>query len=51
MSADIIEDASVLLPLGSNRLEEADILARADLRELLTKSAAALRAVKPKDVP
>lgn len=44
MSAEIIEDASVLLPLGSNRLAEADILARADLRALLAQSAAALRA-------
>lgn len=46
MSADIIEGASVLLPLGSNRLEEADILARADLHALLVRSAAALRAVR-----
>ena len=42
MSARIIESASVSLPLGSNQVDEAAILARDDLRALLTTSVDAL---------
>jgi chromate reductase, NAD(P)H dehydrogenase (quinone) len=42
MSASIIEDASVLLPLGSNQVDEEAILAREDLRTLLGDSIEAL---------
>jgi NAD(P)H-dependent FMN reductase len=38
MSAKLIEEASVSLPLGTNQMDEAAILARADLRELLARS-------------
>ena len=38
MSARIIEPASALLPLGSNQLDAAAILAREDLRRLLLAS-------------
>jgi chromate reductase len=43
MSAKIIEDASVILPLGSNQLDEAAVLGRADLRALLSGSVVALQ--------
>jgi NAD(P)H-dependent FMN reductase len=42
MSAHIIEAASVSLPLGSNQLDEAAILARTDLRSILISSVEAL---------
>jgi chromate reductase len=42
MSADIIEAASVSLPLGSNQMDEEAILARSDLRALLLSSVEAL---------
>jgi chromate reductase len=42
MSAQIIEAASVSLPLGSNQMDEAAILSRADLRALLVSSVEAL---------
>jgi hypothetical protein len=42
MSAKLIEEASVSLPLGSNQMDEAAILAREDLRELLARSVGAL---------
>jgi chromate reductase len=45
MSAEIIEAASVSLPLGSNQMDEAAILARSDLRTLLVGSVEALSAV------
>ena len=38
MSARILESASVLLPLGSNQVDEEMILAREDLRSLLLRS-------------
>lgn len=38
MSARIIEPASILLPLGSNQIDEDAILARDDLRQLLLGS-------------
>lgn len=43
MSARIVDAACVTLPLGSNRLDEAGMLAREDLREPLRASLAALR--------
>jgi NAD(P)H-dependent FMN reductase len=43
MSANIVEAASIALPLGSNQLDENAILARDDLRALLVRSIAALR--------
>jgi chromate reductase, NAD(P)H dehydrogenase (quinone) len=42
MSAQIIEAASVSLPLASNQMDEEAILARGDLRALLVSSADAL---------
>jgi chromate reductase len=42
MSARIVEGASVLLPLGTNTLDEEAILAREDLCSLLTQSIGAL---------
>jgi NAD(P)H-dependent FMN reductase len=42
MSAKLIGDASISLPLGTNQMDEAAILARADLRELLARSVEAL---------
>ena len=42
MSATIIDEASVSLPLGSNQVDEKAILARDDLRTLLDGSVAAL---------
>ncbi|MDB6066351.1 MAG: NADPH-dependent reductase [Pedosphaera sp.] len=47
MSARVIEAASVSLPLGSNRLDEEAILARADLRGLLLGSIESLQAWSP----
>jgi chromate reductase, NAD(P)H dehydrogenase (quinone) len=47
MSTRVIEAASVSLPLGSNRLEEEAILARADLRGLLLASIESLQAWSP----
>jgi NAD(P)H-dependent FMN reductase len=47
MSAQVLEDASVTLPLGSNQMDESAILARDDLRSLLAKSVAALREAMP----
>ncbi|MEK7952060.1 NADPH-dependent FMN reductase [Luteolibacter soli] len=44
MSAEVIEDATALLPLETNQIDETAILARDDLRLLLLGSAAALRA-------
>lgn len=44
MSAEIVEDAAALLPLGTNQIDDTAILARDDLRLLLLSSAAALRA-------
>jgi NAD(P)H-dependent FMN reductase len=38
MSATIIESASISLPLGTNQVDEAAILARGDLRQLLLGS-------------
>jgi NAD(P)H-dependent FMN reductase len=38
MSAVLLEDASVSLPLGTNQMDEVAILAREDLRELLERS-------------
>lgn len=38
MSAKLIEEASVSLPLGTNQMDETAILAREDLRELLKRS-------------
>src|SRR6478736_1981285 len=43
MSANIVEAASIALPLGSNQLDENAILARDDLRALLLRSLEALR--------
>ncbi len=43
MSARLIEPACVALPLTSNQVDEAAILAREDLRELLRRSLAALQ--------
>lgn len=43
MSARLLESACVSLPLGSNRLTAAAILARPDLRRLLAHSLAAAR--------
>jgi NAD(P)H-dependent FMN reductase len=42
MSAVLVEDASVSLPLGTNQIDEAAILGREDLRELLERSVEAL---------
>ncbi|MDB6024348.1 MAG: NADPH-dependent reductase [Verrucomicrobiales bacterium] len=42
MSARIIESASVAVPLGSNQLDEAAIIARADLNKVFKDSIAAL---------
>jgi len=42
MSARIIESASVSLPLGSNQLDTDAMLARTDLRQLLSHSIEAL---------
>jgi RNA polymerase sigma factor (sigma-70 family) len=42
MAANILDEASVALPLGSNRLDENAILAREDLRALLGASMKAL---------
>lgn len=42
MSADLIEEAGTALPLGSNTLDEATLLARDDLRGPLEASMAAL---------
>jgi chromate reductase, NAD(P)H dehydrogenase (quinone) len=42
MSANIIEAASVSLPLGSNQIDEEAILARQDLRTCLLHSVTAL---------
>ena len=50
MSANIIEAACVLLPLGSNQLDEEAILARDDLRALLLHSIGTLLAVM-REVP
>jgi chromate reductase len=43
MSARLIESASVLLPFGTNQLDEDAILAREDLRRLLRGSMESLR--------
>lgn len=50
MSADVIETASISLPLGSNQLDEEAILARDDLRALLLHSVAAVSAVLAKEL-
>jgi NAD(P)H-dependent FMN reductase len=42
MSASLIEEGSVSLPLGTNQVDEAAILAREELRELLERSVGAL---------
>lgn len=42
MSAAIIDEATVLLPLGSNQVEEATVLANAELRGRLARSLDAL---------
>ena len=42
MSAKIVEPASILVPLGSNQLDENAILAREDIRQLLHDSINAL---------
>jgi hypothetical protein len=42
MSAVLLEDASVSLPLGTNQMDETAILAREDLRVLLERSIGAL---------
>lgn len=42
MSAVLLEDASVSLPLGTNQMDEAAILGREDLRGLLGRSVDAL---------
>ncbi|HEX2861803.1 MAG TPA: hypothetical protein VHN79_09185 [Lacunisphaera sp.] len=46
MSGEILDSASVVLPLGSNRLDETDILARDDLGSLLQRRGAARRGEK-----
>jgi NAD(P)H-dependent FMN reductase len=43
MSAQLIDAASVALPLGTNQVDEAAILARDDLRPQLARSLEALR--------
>ena len=42
MSARLLDDALVEVPLGSNALDENEILARDDLRALLARSAASV---------
>lgn len=50
MSANLIANASVSLPLGSNQLDEEAILSRDDLHALLTQSVRALSvAMEPID--
>jgi NAD(P)H-dependent FMN reductase len=44
MSARMIEEASVSLPLGTNQMDEAGILGRDDLRDLLERSVETLLA-------
>jgi NAD(P)H-dependent FMN reductase len=54
MSANLVEPAQASLPLGSNQMDEDTILARADLRALLTQSMVALSAflkIKTKNAP
>ncbi len=44
MSARVVEPASLVLPLATNQVDDAAILARDDLRQLLQGSLAALQA-------
>jgi len=48
MSAQILDTAFVALPLGTNQVDEAAILARDDLRSLLSTSIEAMRAALQK---